>query len=260
MSLKKLIPKSLKSLGRALLRRASYAIVYHGEPGSRDRFPYASQLSFFQDLRARGYSPGTAIDVGANRGCWSDELFSVFPHVQCVLVEPQEELGVHLQSLCQNRKGWKIAPVGCAGENGIRTFLACEDTVSSSFLKGDESKASGDDVRELHVETLDRIADKYLDGKPANFIKLDAEGLELEILRGSERTIRAADIVMLEVAMFEYNPDQPRFADVVQVMHNLGFAIYDFTMFYRRPHDFALGLMDCVFVSNNSLLRKSHAW
>ena len=257
--IKKLIPKSLKGLGRELIRKAGYDVVYHScEPGSFYRYPYAHQSDFFQDIKARGYQPDLAIDIGANHGSWSLDLSSTFPEVQSILVEPLEELSPHLESICNGKNGWRVAPVGIGGNEEIRRFQACEDTVSSSFLKGGED---GDgEVRELQIITLGTLLKDYANSKQPSLIKIDAEGLELEIINSGRDIIAAADVVMLEASFFEFNEGQPKFAELVAVMDQLDFSIYDFTMFYRRPHDKALGLMDCVFASNNSSLRNSHAW
>ena len=249
-------------MGRRALRACGYDLVYFAadNPGTFHRYPYANQGSFFEDLNGRGYVPKTVVDIGANHGSWSVDLANVFTDVTSILVEPQEELTDHLKALANRHAGWKVAPVGIAGEDGVRRFQACDDTVSSSFLKGDDDPEDGGDIRELQVVTLDRLVGDYADGQKIDIVKIDAEGLEAEILKSGPKTISNADIVMLEVAFFEFNKDQPKFSHLVSLMSDFGFSIYDFTMFYRRPHDGALGLMDCVFVSNTCSLRSSHAW
>lgn len=259
MSIKSLIPKSFKGVGKRLFRRMGYDLVYHQEsPATFHRYPYANQTEFFQDIGARGFNPKLAVDVGANHGSWSADLATVFPSVKSVLVEPQQELKSHLSSIGEGKNDWVIAPVGLGAANEIRQFVACDDTVSSSFLKDGED-AEGD-IRELEVITLPKLIEDYANGEQPQLIKIDAEGLELEIINAGRDVIKAADIVMLEVSFFTFNEGQPRFAELVSTMDELGFSIYDFTMFYRRPYGFALGLMDCVFVSDNSHLRQSHAW
>ena len=55
-----------------------------------------------------------------------------------------------------------------------------------SPLEGGAGGASVEDPTTAEVLTLD----SYLDGAPASFIKVDVEGMEMELLRGAERTIR----------------------------------------------------------------------
>lgn len=50
----------------------------------------------------------------------------------------------------------------------------------------DATGADADDGTSARVMTLD----SYLDGRPVSFIKADVEGMEMELLRGAEQTIR----------------------------------------------------------------------
>lgn len=258
MSMKR-IPSGIKKIFRRILNWLDYDIVYFDKnPGVFHRYPYANQESFFHDVKKRGFVPKRMIDIGANRGVWSLELHSVYPDVQSLLVEPNVDLVDTLTKVCENKNGWKFVTAGCASDNSSRKFRKCEDTVSSSFAVGDQEIKGN--FEEMQVYSLDHLREEYFSDSNVELIKIDAEGLELEVLSGGGASIRQAEMVMLEVSFFEYAAGRPKFSEIVSRMDEFGFSIYDFTMFYRRPSDFALGLMDCVFVNNESRLRASKAW
>jgi hypothetical protein len=92
------------------------------------------------------------------------------------------------------------------------------------------------------------------------FLKLDVQGYELEVLRGAAGALRACQAVMAEVNLFRYAPETPLADEVVAFLRGHGFVLYDIVGLLRRPLDDALGQMDLVFVKEDHPLRKSNAW
>ena len=60
-----------------------------------------------------------------------------------------------------------------------------------------------------------------------DFIKLDTEGSELEILEGALATLEKILAVEIEVAFTAFNVGRPLFADVDLFMRKNGFSLYD---------------------------------
>lgn len=73
----------------------------------------------------------------------------------------------------------------------------------------------------------------YFDGAPIDFIKLDVQGSELDIIRGGENTIKNTTFVMAEVSLLEYNQGAPLIDAVVDKMVELGFCIVDVVDYHR---------------------------
>ncbi len=74
---------------------------------------------------------------------------------------------------------------------------------------------------EIQTFTLDSLNLKL------DFIKLDTEGSEFEILRGGIQTLRNAIGVSIEVAFTELFKGQPLFRDVDVFLGNQGFTLFD---------------------------------
>jgi FkbM family methyltransferase len=81
-------------------------------------------------------------------------------------------------------------------------------------------------VREEEVQTtrLDDIAA----ARGADFIKIDAQGASLDIIRGGPETIGRALVVQCEVEFVPVYRDEPLFAEVDQAMRKLGFLFHQF--------------------------------
>ena len=90
-------------------------------------------------------------------------------------------------------------------------------------------------VERIAVQPLDEVIAKAGGVQAGEFIKLDTQGSELEILAGAEKTLRDSTLCVVAEAEFcEFYENQPRFSEVEQFLRARGFAFYGFqTMNYR---------------------------
>ena len=101
---------------------------------------------------------------------------------------------------------------------------------SSSFLKiaqdNNESKNYLiKEKRNIKVSTLDEI---LIDKKIARpiFIKMDVQGYELEVLKGSNNLLKIADYLLLEVSENEMYQNQPTEKIIIEYLKDLNFNIF----------------------------------
>ena len=85
-------------------------------------------------------------------------------------------------------------------------------------------------------------------------LKLDAQGYELEILKGATGLLPTIQAILLEIAVLEVNESAPLLHDVLTFMKGLGFVAYDILEIHRRPLDRALNQIDVMFVREGSKL------
>lgn len=114
----------------------------------------------------------TAVDVGANRGVWSNVLSRKFARV--VAVEPQPAMHPYLQF----RPKIELQPVALADQIGAGRLA---EAANDSTRQSTKVETNGGDIP---VVTLDS-----LDLKDVDFVKIDAEGAEGSVLRGGMGTI-----------------------------------------------------------------------
>jgi hypothetical protein len=93
-----------------------------------------------------------------------------------------------------------------------------------------------------------------------DFIKIDTQGYELEILKGGEKALAHAEFVLLEVSLLDIYVNSPLVIDVLNFMKERGFVLYDICTLMKRPLDNALFQSDFLFVKANSQFRNNKHW
>src|SRR5947209_561050 len=78
-------------------------------------------------------------------------------------------------------------------------------------LRGERTEGTRRPVPVLRLDDI--AAERALAGPFV--VKVDVEGGELEVLSGALDVLRATELVLLEVSLFEFVPGAPQFHDVV---------------------------------------------
>jgi len=207
-------------------------------------------------LKRCGFSPRAAIDVGAYSGEWTRALLQCFPGTRVLMVEPQEAKVRELEILCASYPGLAVANtlLGPEAADGVRFYDG--DTASSVLADANHDNPRS---RVLPMTTLD-LLQKQMAFPAPDFIKLDVQGYELEVLKGAERALASAEAVQMEVNLIPIYEGAPLAHDAVAYMADRGFRVYDIGTFFRRPYDAALWQMDVIFVRATSALVASTRW
>jgi FkbM family methyltransferase len=103
------------------------------------------------------------------------------------------------------------------------------------------------------TKTLDSC--NYFDGESIDFIKLDVQGAELDILNGGEKTIKRTQFVSAEISLVEYNQGAPLAENVVDKMKEYGFHIVDIVEYHSFPQLYggAIFQLDILFQNSQYL-------
>ena len=181
------------------------------------------------DRLFRHISPKRALDIGAHVGNFTKELYYQYPECQIVMIEANKNCEPYLRLL---DKPYEI--VALSDTNGTAE-LHIENVnpigTGSSLYKENTNWYTEGKTQTVVTKRLDDC--NYFDGAPIDFIKLDVQGSELDILRGGENTIKNTTFVMAEVSLLEYNQGAPLIDAVVDKMVELGFCIVDVVDYHR---------------------------
>jgi FkbM family methyltransferase len=247
-----------------LIKRILYSLGYevrnlNVEPGSIRR-PVGNFKVLLEDLRHRGLTCKTILDVGAHKTSWSRMAKEVYPEANFVLIEPQIEMKEDLERFCEEFKGSVYFLAGAGAEKGTLRLTIWDDSYGSTFaLEPDENLKKTRKQREVEIITIDDLINSSKIDNP-ELIKLDIQGFELEALKGAQKTFGYTEVYILEVSLFQFWSDNtPIFSDVVNFMLERDYVVYDFAGFWRRPLDGALGQCDVCFVKRNGFLRKTQS-
>jgi hypothetical protein len=90
--------------------------------------------SFLADIHARGFECRGVIDVGANRGAFTHEAISVFPHANFLLIEPQSEMVPYLEALRKSARNVEYVVAGAGSKEGELVLTISGGKTASTFL------------------------------------------------------------------------------------------------------------------------------
>jgi FkbM family methyltransferase len=212
---------------------------------------HARTEPFFDCLARLKFNPKHIVDIGANKGNWTRTALRFFPDANFTMFEPQKNLASSCQDLLLNPK-IQLHHLGVGPANGLMKLTDHERDDSFSFaLSEEEAAQQGRKQLEVPVVKLDDFL--VLQGlTPPDMLKIDAEGWDLEVLKGAEFSVSRADIVLLEASvMNKFFPN--KLSQVIAEMEKRGFVVFDITDFNRTARDNALWLVELAFVKAGGL-------
>ncbi len=203
------------------------------------------------NLYRNGFRPNRIIDVGAFEGEWTKEVSKIFAEASFLMLEAQSSKEEKLRVLKSHKVDYRISLLGPVSGQKAKFYI--NETVSSALP---ESAKENQDFVEIPMYTLDEILieKSFTD---ANFLKLDVQGYELEVLKGATSILSKVEVVLMEVSLIEINKGAPLIKDVISFMDDHSFVCYDICSLIRRPLDQALWQTDLIFVKKDSVLLSS---
>lgn len=209
-----------------------------------------------QNIKKLGFESNFAIDVGAHDGEWTVMYKKIFPSANVLMIEALEEKESVLKSLTQKLPGTysHIGLLGAANDRQVTFYI---NSTVSSILKEHQANAFTEQQRKL--ETLDTVIETN-DFGPADFIKLDVQGYEIEVLKGAAKVLDSVKFILCEVSLIDINSGCPLFADVIAFLNEKGFIAYDICSFIRRPLDRALWQTDILFIREDAAFVQNKHW
>lgn len=152
---------------------------------------------------ARFIDHGTVFDVGANVGSYAQAVKAICPHAKITCFEPQPKTFRRLEANCAGA-GFALEQLALAARTGTSKLYELATTGSSTVasLTAQTLRTHGA-VGESFDVSLDTL-DNYCERKGVTSIqllKVDAEGHDLNVLRGAAGMLsrQAIDIIEFEV-------------------------------------------------------------
>lgn len=244
----------IKSVIRKLINRFGYDIRRVAQGARKIRTSIGESYSL---MRGLGFQPKTIVDVGVASG--TEELYRSFPDSYFLLIEPLKEFEPDLMSILKRYKG-SYALAAAGPSPGQITFNVHKNHLYGSSLYKESMgiEADGYEVTVPMIKIDDILKEKKLNGP--YLIKIDVQGGELDALDGAQQALLEAEVVVLEVSLFEFMKGAPQLFDVVSYMKNRNFVAYDIILGWNRPLDNALGQIDIVFVKDKGMFRQDHSY
>jgi FkbM family methyltransferase len=195
-----------------------------------------SRLLGVRDLPIR-----TVFDVGANVGKMSRLYRRMFPEAMIYSFEPAPGPFQKLTEWAKTQDGKvKTFNIALGKAPGTATMYWNLKYSGGSSLVQPKNPAQGQlsEVK-VTVETLSRMA-AQLEVRDEILVKIDVEGLDLEVIQGGTELLRRASAVIVEIPLLDAPAEFPSFGAYVKALDDLGFM-------YR-------GNLACAYVSGIALL------
>lgn len=204
-----------------------------------------------QALRLGGYNPRRMLDIGAHIGSFTREFLTVFPDCTPTLLEPNpyclEDLG---------KLGFEQHGVAASSEAGAtEMFLSREwlQSTGASIYRENTAHFRDEVILKQRVEKV-RLDDLFR-GRQFDFVKIDTQGSELDIIMGGTALLRQADYILVEISLVEYNIGGATAEALFGKLAELGFHCTEVTEFHRLAgvHDGNLLQIDVLFERRDRL-------
>jgi FkbM family methyltransferase len=192
-------------------------------------------------LRSLGWSPSTILDIGGYKGTWTRETRQLFPSASFVIVEPNPH--------------HELRSVGVPVYHELLSSEKKSVPWYSNWSTGDSMYKE----RTRHYDAVTPVArttttlDILFPTQRFDFVKIDCQGAELDILKGGETLIQGTEVLLLECPLAgQYNAGAPTFADYIRYADSIGFAPFDIPELHHANG--ILCQIDILFVRKTSAM------
>jgi FkbM family methyltransferase len=206
-------------------------------------------------LQRNGYAPAHIFDVGAHAGEFSRAARAVWPSARITCFEVLPHRVTETRAWCKADGNAELFAVLLGPER--RDAVPFHELESASSVL-EEHIPKGIPVRPHPMRAIDDLA---ADGiGPPDFLKLDVQGFELEILKGAAQSLPRISAILAETNLIDIHRGAALLDDLVLFLRDRGFVAYDICGLTRRPLDEALWTADFIFVRADGALRSNKAW
>ncbi len=201
------------------------------------------------------------VDVGANDGAMISRALFEFPNAKIYAFEPSPEPLAKLQLAFRNDKRVSIQPFACGNSSGLVTLNITRDPYCSSLLRPSElgTHFYGDRYDVVQQVTVPRVSldDWARDNKVAriDFLKIDTQGHDLEVLRGAQRLIASGQIKAVN-AEAEFAPEYEgatNFREIDGFFASCGFMLHQIHEIVAAGAEAQSSYSDALWVRESEL-------
>jgi FkbM family methyltransferase len=195
------------------------------------------------------------LDVGANAGQYGTALREWGYAGRIVSFEPLAEAHRLLERRAAADPAWRVAPRMAIGDRDgeVEIEVSAESDMSSVLPQTDllrrispSSRVVGREM--VPIRRLDGVVEDYVNADDGVFLKIDTQGLEVQVLGGARHLLPRLQGVQVEMSLVRCYEGERDFRDLIDDLADAGFVPFLFIPGYFE-HKLARQLqLDGVFM------------
>jgi len=172
-----------------------------------------------KDLVTRGVDFKNVFDVGAYKGQWTKSVKRFLPsNTNYFLFEPNTKHNPELEEI-----GHPYFNFLLGHQDNLSVDFYSVGNTGDSYYKEVNPIYGDENVVNVQMKTLDSVILEFGLPQP-DLLKLDTQGSELDILRGSIKTLEHTKAVIVELPISSLNPGAPSIQDTLNFMAKHAFT------------------------------------
>jgi len=239
----------LKQKIKSLFEQITKSKVYRLLPLGNDQF-YDIRRKFKVDKM------DTIFDVGANIGQSSFRFLDRFPNAKIYCFEPSNNTFSILKENLEKHTNVSLFNMALGNEKRSVSLVTSKSSDRNRVLRNGEEFSDSKDyfLEEVEMETLSGFCEVN-EIKHIDYLKIDTEGYDLEVLKSGEKLLkeRTIDFIEAEVGMNKNNEIHVPVEEIKQYMESYDYYIFGI---YEQNHEWTTGKLvlrrvNMIFVSPN---------
>jgi len=217
----------------------------------------------------KNIEPIVICDIGASPIEKTEFIDNLFENTNSRLIGFEPNISEFKKLINSDRKKFFNFAIGDGNEHELNI---CEFPGMSSFLKPDfdylkmfhgfENWSKVIKTEKIITKKLNDLEDKF------DFIKLDVQGYESEVIKFGDRKIKDALVIQIESSPIPIYYNEKPFSFILKQLEDLGFVLHMFDNINSKifkpmviQNDVRIGLhhlfqLDCVFIKNFDEIKK----
>lgn len=217
------------------MRKLSHILPKKLNPFSRNNpifkksFSQCGEDIIIEHIFGKRISKPTYIDVGAHHPWYFNNTAKFYLKGSVgINIEPDPFL---FKSILKVRKKDINLNIGLANKKGILDFYIMEARTLNTFSKKealDYENTHGykiQEIKKIEVNTLKYIIDNYFDGNPPDYISIDVEGMDFEIVKEIDYN-NPPIVICVETITFSETGNGKKNYELIEFIKNKGYINY----------------------------------
>ena len=173
---------------------------------------------FISLLKSKDITFNRIYDVGAYKGHWTQSVRRILPDANFYMFEPNTEHNSELQ-----KQGHSFFNLLLGQHEGKEVDFFSVGNTGDSYYREVNPVYGSSNIKKLKMRTLDSAILEFGLPQP-DFLKIDTQGSELDILKGGTIAVKNSKLIIAELPISALNPGSPGIQEFLEFMNHHHFT------------------------------------